>query len=666
MGLLDALRLRPPRQVAAATGGDTPPPPGGPEMPPPGGTEMPPPPKGDDKAAKKAQAEAEKAMERLPKAIDAELKKVEAAIGRQKLPALAQHLETERKRIHDLREVAWALKPEYGVPRLTELLAEAKALLAKAESGGKHSTRGEKELADRVETPLKALETKFAALDATAKSIYEPRLTQVREGAARCRTLLETGEFAQMPKALVEVQQQIRALDGALTTHATEYPRYRAQRKKVTDMLGRIAGGGMLDAEGLKAIADLKTAVEVADAVGPRLGWASAQQALNQVIADGVKLRENNAAYKDYGTERDKIVREIDTLRGHKQAERLANEFARLDRQIAAANLLARDPKGGALKALTALKPVRADCAAVKALAAKLDAAAKKLPALTKKLETGGIPKEKVAETAQMALKLLVEEECSEDDAVKMAKDAADYRDEKMDEHDAMMSSRVKASLEKSGLAPDHAKAIGRNVRASGSATAEDAKALAQVMKGVSKGAIEALNASDIRSECCRGPITDAMPKLAGVQPRGWPEEATWDQVVGVYSPSSKSLVVGTIETKDGKRKVPEPGEGPNPHGSSDLFGHEAGHAFDDAKPGGKSANAAFLKARGEDVAAGDMLGSAAGGVDDYFMSEAEGGANTAGATSETFAESFAMHFGSTAKRWPKLEAFWASNPWGV
>jgi cell division protein FtsB len=660
MGLLSALGLQMPRKLPGADdAAGLPPPPGG---------EMPPPPEGGDKAkdAKKAEAAAEKAMDRMVKSIDAELKKAKTAIGKLKMPALQQNLEAEHTRIQSAREVAWALKPEYGVPRLTELEADAKALAIKADIGGKHAGRGEKELADRVETPLKALELKFKALDAKGQGIYEPRLKQIREGAKASRELLETGEFAQMPKKLVEVQQQIRTLDGAIAQHATEFPKYRAQRKKVTDMLGRIAGGGMLDADGLKAINDLKTAVEVADTVGPIRGWASAQQALNQVIADGVKLRANNAAYKDYTAERAKVEKEIEALRAHKQGAKLSNECDRLDKQIAAANLLASDPKGGALKALTALKAVRADCAAVKALAGKLDAAEKKLPALTKKLETGGIPKEKVAETAQMALKLLVEEECSEDDAVKMAKDASDFRAEKMDEHDAMMSSRVKSSLEKSGLAPEHAKSIGRNVRASGSASAEDAKALAQAMKGVSKGAIDALNASDIHSECCRGPITDAMPGLAGVQPRGWPEESTWDQVVGVYSPSSKSLVVGTIADKDGKRKVPEAGEGPNPHGSSDLFGHEAGHAFDDAKPGGKSGNTAFIKARDEDVANGDMAGSAAGGVDDYFMRETEGGANTAGATSETFAESFAMHFGSTPKRWPKLEAFWASNPWGV
>jgi hypothetical protein len=52
-------------------------------------------------------------------------------------------------------------------------------------------------------------------------------------------------------------------------------------------------------------------------------------------------------------------------------------------------------------------------------------------------------------------------------------------------------------------------------------------------------------------------------------------------------------------------------------------------------------------------------------GNDDYFLTKAEQGANDSGATSETFAESFAMHFAGGA-RWPKLEDFWVHNPWGI
>src|SRR5262249_2641036 len=151
---------------------------------------------------------------------------------------------------------------------------------------------------------------------------------------------------------------------------------------------------------------------------------------------------------------------------------------------------------------------------------------------------------------------------------------------------------------------------------------------------------IDALTADDIHTECCRGPITDAVPDLAGVKPRGWPETASWDDVPGVYSGSKKKLVVGTM-ADGGGRKVPRPREGPLPPGAADLFGHEAGHPCGASKPGGKKDNAKFLEARQADVTAGNMVGR----TDGYFMTAAEGGANDSGATSETFAESFAMHF---------------------
>jgi hypothetical protein len=133
--------------------------------------------------------------------------------------------------------------------------------------------------------------------------------------------------------------------------------------------------------------------------------------------------------------------------------------------------------------------------------------------------------------------------------------------------------------------------------------------------------------------------------------------------VPGVYNGSVKKVLVGTME-KDGKRHVPGPNEGPVKHGTPNLIGHEGGHAFDAADGPLKSKNAAFLKARDDDKALGSPTGMF-GHRDDYFLTTPEGGTNDAGATSETFAESFAMHLGTTQK-WPKLEAFWVANPWGA
>jgi hypothetical protein len=188
---------------------------------------------------------------------------------------------------------------------------------------------------------------------------------------------------------------------------------------------------------------------------------------------------------------------------------------------------------------------------------------------------------------------------------------------------------------------------------------------VAHGMRNMSKKVLEDLNKAGIETECCRGPVTEALPELAGVLPRGWPAGSTWDKVPGVYSPGVKKVVVGTME-KDGKRAVPGKGEGPIPHGTPDLIGHESGHAFDAADGTLKSKDTKFLKARTDDIATGNP-GGMWGPRDNYFLSTAEGGTNDAGATSETFAESFAMHFGSgVEKRWPKLDAFWSANPWGA
>jgi hypothetical protein len=420
---------------------------------------------------------------------------------------------------------------------------------------------------------------------------------------------------------------------------------------------------GLLDADGLAGLAELDTAVSAADALGPVKGYSAAKNSLNAVIAKAKLLRDNNDAYRDYVAERDKVVNGLKPLRAHAQAGKLTVEIGRIDKLLADAEKLSKRVDGGALKALTALKAIAAEGENVLKLAGKLAAAEKKLPALAKKLETGGVPKDKVEETARMALKLLVEEECSDDDAVKMAKDAAGFRAEKMDEHDAMMSARVKRSLEAQGLSADHAAAIGRNIRAGGSATGDDAKVLATTMKGMSQKAIETLTKADIHTECCRGPITDAFPELAGVKPTGWPETASWDQVPGVYKPDKKAVVVGTVDDGSGKRKVPGKGEG---HGAIDLFGHEAGHAFDAADGGSKRNDAGFLAARNADKASGALKGTRDGGPDNYFLTTDEGGTNPDGAIGETFAESFAFHTSGKATRWSALKEFWKHNSWGI
>lgn len=397
---------------------------------------------------------------------------------------------------------------------------------------------------------------------------------------------------------------------------------------------------------------DFKTAKSISEEV--YFAAAKVTRAVNEFATD----------FPAYKVERDKAEQAIKALKAHGQAAAIAAEIKDLEQRLLDSDGVASKAElKGWPKATIAVKQLPQLCARVKTLADKLAAAAAKKPALKKKLQDAGADEAQAERMAGYAQKMLVEENCSDDEAVKMAKDADGFVKAGLDETDALMSSRVKRSLVAGGTKEDVAQEIGKNLRASGTSTADDAKAVAQAMKGMSKKVLEELNKAGIQTECCRGPVTDALPELSGVLPRGWPAGSTWDKVPGVYSGKIKKVVVGTMDD-GGKRKVPGPNEGPVPHGTPDLLGHEAGHAFDAADGTLKSTHAKFLEARTDDIATGNPAGMW-GPRDNYFLTTAEGGTNNAGATSETFAESFAMHFAGNS-HWPKLEAFWAANPWGA
>jgi hypothetical protein len=438
-----------------------------------------------------------------------------------------------------------------------------------------------------------------------------------------------------------------------------------------TDQARKIVGPQLAALQ--KRLPEIQKALDAGD-------FKKVETIANQVYfaAQGA-IRAVNAFAADfpaYKLERDKAEKAIANLRKHAQAKAIAAEIKDLEGKLAEADAVAGKAATEVWKQATkAVKKIPALCLPVKALADKLAAKAAKLPVLTKKFEDEGLDKTQAAKLASYAHKLLVQEDCSDEDAVKMAKDANSFMDkDKLDETDAIMSSRVKAALVKGGIAADKADEVGRNLRAGGTSSADDAKALGKDMAKLPKGVLQNLNKNGITTECCRGTVTDAMPELAGVHPQGWPADMSWDSVPGLYDPTEKKVMIGTIND-GGKRKVPGPGEGPagQQHGASSLVGHEGGHAFDASDGDLKSQNAAFLKARDEDVALGDP-----GGMhpprDNYFLRASEvadahkADANTAGATSETFAESFAMHVkgGTWDKNWPKLKAFWSSNPWKV
>ncbi len=414
-------------------------------------------------------------------------------------------------------------------------------------------------------------------------------------------------------------------------------------------------------AELKKRLADLKKAVETGDfknahAISEAVFYAAAgaTRAVNEFATD----------FPGYKVERDKAAAAIKALKAHKQGKQIAAEIRNLEAKLIECDAVAsRADTEGWKKAVFAVQQLPELCIRAKTLADELAKVAAKAPDLKKKLKAAGADSKALEKMVGYAQKMLVEEKCTDEQAVKMAQDAQGFVKAGLEETDALVSSRVKAALVADGTPEDVAQEIGKNLRVAGTSTADDAKAVGAGLKKFPKKVLEQLNQAGIQTECCRGPVTEAMPELKGVQPRGWPDGSTWDSVPGVYSGAVKKVMVGTME-KDGKRHVPEQGEGPIPHGTPDLIGHEGGHAFDVADGSKKSEDAKFLAARQEDIDAGNPDGMW-GPRDNYFLTTAEGGANDAGSTSETFAESFAMHTGGNS-RWPKLEAFWGANPWDV
>lgn len=404
-------------------------------------------------------------------------------------------------------------------------------------------------------------------------------------------------------------------------------------------------------------------------AAGERASPAQLDDIVTHLTQAERASRKSLAEYADYQRQYKQLDSLLKALKAHPQAQAIHAETTQIDLALLGADNLGAHAQGGWHRAKVALAPLAGQCAQAKALADKLGQAAAQLPVLTKQLEGKGIAKDDITRVANMAHKLLVEEDCDAETAVQMAQSAHQFTGEGLDEPDALRSARVKRVLmgDKT-ISEEHAHAIGKSVRARGTASIEDIQCVADEMKRMSPKALKALNDAGVVTGICRGPVTDMVPELADVNPRGWGDR-TWDEVPGCYMGNKKTVIVGTMDDGSGKRKVPAQGEGPIPHGTPDLLGHEAGHAFDVAGGGNKRNDPRFVAARTRDLAEPPPKGLTPG-RDDYFMTRTESptGNQTGddGARSESFAESFALHFSGHKTKWPNMLTFWQGNPWGV
>jgi hypothetical protein len=141
------------------------------------------------------------------------------------------------------------------------------------------------------------------------------------------------------------------------------------------------------------------------------------------------------------------------------------------------------------------------------------------------------------------------------------------------------------------------------------------------------------------------GKVTDAVPELVGVTPRGWPTGTTWDDADGLYQPGRKQVIV--TETRHNRAT--------DQFELSDraecVMRHETGHGVDSALDS-YSHMTPFGNAYRKDVS---VLSTTQKQAFSYLLQQGVAGKE------ETFAEMFAGLNGCTANRSqtvPELNGF--------
>ena len=492
-----------------------------------------------------------------------------------------------------------------------------------------------------------------------------PELRRLRNLRDQAITEFNEERFADSDKTAGSVYHACNLVDGGLAAAPGKIVAHTQERGRVAGQIATMQQRMRTNPAVAGQVQRLTALLQQIDDSASKLDFDNAQS-LCDTVADVLRIVKNSAdAKRPYDQQRVGGVQALDLLRRHDASTAITFEIGAIGRALTAADDLGSAEHGGWQKALVSLAIVRDQIEKARLFADAMLLAQRRRPEIERVLRSAGIvDPTALDQLANDATTILAEEGCDEADAVAMARLAKAYLDEglPMNEAQARMSARVAHTLEAEGIDPAVALEVGRGLRCGGTANGIDAKAVGRQLARLSPAALLQIRQGGFTNEVCRGPMTEIDPGSSDEHPRGWPDGDTWDIVPGACCGGLKKVVIGTMDDGAGGRKVPGPREGPLRHGTPDLVGHECGHAFDSSGGGAlKCTDSSFLQARTEAVTAGQLVP----GTDNYFLTRLEGGTNTSGATSETFAESFAMHFAGNA-RWARMETFWASNPWGV
>lgn len=181
---------------------------------------------------------------------------------------------------------------------------------------------------------------------------------------------------------------------------------------------------------------------------------------------------------------------------------------------------------------------------------------------------------------------------------------------------------------------------------ARGTATADDVARVNGALERLPPGVLERLEAHGTKIVVGRDSVTDAVPHLEGVHPRGWPPGKTWDDVDGAYMPGANEVVVATNSRWFGRGRRLTRGD------DEFVLYHEVGHALD-ASAARASRSDDFVRAYEADK----------GKLSAYERQPGAAG------QSEAFAESFRKYVSGDEKfrkTQPHLWEYWNKDPLGI